>query len=310
MSTIKSRSFLLLLSITSCCVLSHAVATASASTVVFSDAFGGDSYSTPSVVDIIDASSRNIDGGVTDVSYGFYEGTSMNGSNDALNVSSGEFVDDLVKINDGVLQFSAATDTDYMRDRVMHFRKKDSLGADVGQYDWGSHLGKKYDISFTYQAGGLSIGISDTAKDGFYKYNKSGYNNFGMYTWGTTFNLGGNRSTVEGDGYEGSKGYAKTGDVYHVTISIDETGQSETEDSDVRVLVMNNDGAENFVHSYKLNFVGNERYIQFYARDSHGGFLDNLEIKTYAVPEFNNFTLLTALFLVTGLFAFRRNPQL
>ena len=220
---------------------------------------------------------------------------------DGTEFVSGSFSGNQVRIHDNALDFSAGLTLNAngqtgatFGDRYVRF--EDSQG---NEYDWGSELGNHYEISFQLHATNnnpLAFSISDTLTTGHYRPDSEAVYDFGLSTWTGNWHIG-------EDGLSQSISGATKAQAFDVRVLIDERNPQAT----ASIFI---DGDTSALHTFDIDFENNERYFQFNGRNGYGGTLDDLTIATYsAVPELSNFSLLTALFLLTGLFALRRSPQ-
>ena len=326
----------ILIAITSVCLLSFS--RASTGTTVFYDDFAA--FDTDEAATISDPTNRGdsdnngfIDGSHNDtIRYKFggnivvSDGTKKDTGADENDpfVPDGDFVDSALRIHNNALDFSAglpvngnkqitAPDTDSDSTTAGPFtRDIGFVDASGNAFDWSTVQGIgqdcEYEISFQMHAAHnnpLAFSISDHNTQGRYNAHKFIANNgdtpydFGMNTWDGHWKLGEDANVQTGiadDSYT-------IGTSYHVRVLIDESNPQAT----ASVFI---DGNTSALHEFDIDFENNGRYFQFNARDNYGGTLDDLKITTYsAVPELNNFSLLTSLLLVTGLFVIRRSPQ-
>jgi len=274
--------------------------TVSAQTLLFQDDFAAEN--TTQVDLISDPSIRGSGSLQDDIDYQVWVGTTeFNG------VSFGAPPE--LRIHNNALDFSAGievgsngqiTSTAPYDDRYVRFEASDGT-----EFNWGPGLGKHYEISFQMHAtfnSPLAFSISDTVTPGFYRPDSQPAYDFGLSTWTGTWRIGEDGNKVESEVDQGL-GVATAGGSYDVRVVIDERNPEATTAS---VFI---DGSASALHTFDIDFENDNRYFQFTGRKHYGGTLDDLQVTSYAIPELSNFSLLTALLLLAGLFALRRSPQ-
>jgi len=265
--------------------------TASAQTILFQDNF--DAGDTTLVDQISDPSSRGNGSLQGDIHYQVrVDGTEFNGGSFGIPPE--------LRIHNNALDFSAGLELNVNGQTAAQFgdrtvRFEDSNGI---EYNWGPELGDHYEISFQLHAthnSPLAFSISDTGAMGHYRPDGELPYDFGLSTWTGNWRIG-------EDGLSQSISGATKAQAFDVRVLIDERGPQAT----ASVFI---DNSESALHTFDIDFDNSERYFQFYGRNNYGGTLDDLQVTSLAIPELSNFSLLTALLLLTGLFVIRRSPK-
>lgn len=251
--------------------------TAPAQTLLFQDDF--DVGDTTQVVQISDPSSRGNGSLQDDIHYQVRVG------NTEFNDGSFSSTEPELRIHGEALDFSAGLELNVHGQTAAQFgdrtvRFEDSNGI---EYNWGPELGDHYEISFQLHAthnSPLAFSISDTGAVGHYLPGGQLPYDFGLSIWTGNWDIGedGNSQAISG---------ATPAQAFDVRVVIDERNPEEA----TAAVYIDNDATAIATLDIDFDPDASARYFQFFGRNHYGGTLDNLIVKSYAVPELSNLSL-------------------